>query len=117
MDIRNIEGIVDEMMKINGAMASAVIDWESGMTLGMRTLGNFNVELAAAGNADVVKAKMNTMKSLDLHSSIVDILITLTDQYHIITMSKDQPELCLYLVVDSNKGNLALARTQLKSLA
>ena len=104
-------------MSINGAKACAVIDWQSGMTLGMRTLGDFNVELAAAGNAEVIKAKMATMKSLGLHSQIIDILITLTDQYHIITMSKDQPELCLYAVIDVEKGNLALARTQLKSLA
>ncbi len=117
MDIKNIEGIIDEMMSINGAIAAAVIDWESGMTLGMRTNGDFNIELAAAGNADVIKAKMATMKSLGLSSQIIDILITLTDQYHVITMSKDQPELCLYMVVDHEKGNLALTRNILRNLA
>ena len=117
MDIKNIEGILDEMMDINGAKAAAVIDWESGMTLGMRTTGDFNIELAAAGNSDMIKTKMRTMKSLGLDSKIVDILITLTDQFHILTISKDQPELCLYIVVDSEKGNLALTRNILKNLA
>ncbi len=117
MDMNNIEGIVDDMMGINGAMAAAVIDWKSGMTLGMRSRGDFNVEIAAAGNAEVIKAKMATMKSLGISSTIDDILITLTDQLHIITLSDEQPELCLYSVIDAEKGNLALARNRLHALA
>ena len=117
MDIKNIEGILDEMMDINGAMAAAVIDWESGMALGTRSNGSFDIEMAAAGNADVIKAKMATLKRMGLDTKIVDILITLEDQFHVVMMSKNHPELCLYVAVDSEKGNLALARNILKSLA
>lgn len=37
-------------MEINGAIASGVTDWESGMALGMKSNGNFDIELACAGN-------------------------------------------------------------------
>ena len=117
MDMNNIEGIVDDMMSINGSIAAAVIDWQSGMTLGMRTNGDFDIELAAAGNAEVVKAKMETMKSLGHQGAIVDMLITLTKQLHIISMVESQPELCLYVVLDGAKANLALARNKMQSLA
>ncbi len=117
MDINNIESALDEIMSINGAMAAAVVDWESGMTLGMRTIGGFDIELAAAGNSEVVKAKMATMQSTHLNGQIKDMLITLTDQMHVITMVGDHPELFLYVALDSSKANLALARNKMNTVA
>ena len=116
MDMNNIEGIIDEIMTVNGAIASSIIDWQSGMTLGSSALGDFDIELASAGNAEVIKAKMNTIDSLNAGSKIVDILITLTDEIHILSIVKEQPELCIYLVLDSKKANLALARHKIQSL-
>ena len=117
MDINNIDNLLDDIMTIKGALAASLIDWDSGMTLGMKTHGNFDIELASAGNSEVLKAKMATMKSLGLNSEIKDILITLSDQIHIITLVKDQPELCLYVAVDSASSNLALARNKMNSVA
>ena len=116
MDMNNIEGILKDMLSLNGALAASLFDWESGMVLGMDTNTNFNIELASAGNSEVVKAKMATMKSLDLDGSIDDILITLTGQIHIIKVVDSNPELCLYLALDSTKGNLALARNKIRGL-
>lgn len=109
--------MIDEIMSINGAIAAAVVDWESGMTLGMRSFGNFDIELAAAGNAEVVKAKMATMKSTHLNGAIKDMLITLTGQIHIISIVDGHPELFLYVALDSSKANLALARNKMQSVA
>ena len=117
MDMNNIDLALDEMMSINGAIAASVIDWESGMTLGMKSIGNFDIELASAGNSEVVKAKMATMKSLDLHGDIKDMMITLTDQIHIISIVDNHPELCLYIALDSKHANLALTRNKMQSIA
>lgn len=117
MDMNNIDGVLNELMSINGALAASLIDWESGMTLGMKNNNNFDIELASAGNSEVVKAKMATMRSLGLTGNIKDMLITLTDQIHIISMIEDQPELCLYVALDSTKANLALARHKMKSVS
>ena len=115
MDLNNLDAVLDDMMKINGALACSVIDWQSGMTLGTRAVGNFNIDLASAGNSEVVKAKMETMRSTGLHGKIQDMLITLTDQIHIITMIPSQPELCGYVVIDAGKANLALARNKMNT--
>jgi len=117
MDMNNIEGALDKMMSINGAIAGAIVDWDSGMTLGARTMGNFDIEMAAAGNAEVVKAKMATIKRTDLQEDIKDILITLTGQLHIVSLVEEQPELFLYVALNSAQANLALARNTMQSIA
>jgi len=117
MDISNIDGILADVMSINGAIATSLIDWQSGMVLG--TAGgsaDFNIELASAGNSDVIKAKMETMKSLGLAGGIQDILITLTDQIHILKIVESNPELCLYAAF-TDKANLAMARHKLQSVS
>lgn len=117
MDLNKIEEKLDELMGINGAIAAGLIDWESGMALGMRTNGTFDIELACAGNSEVIKSKMATMRSLGLEGSIKDILITLTDQLHIIGLVPDHDELAFYLAMDASKANLALARAAVRSIS
>jgi len=117
MDMNNIDGALQEIMSLNGSLATSLVDWESGMVLGMTTNGAFNIELASAGNAEVVKAKMATMRSLGLSGEIQDIMITLSNQIHIIHILKSNPELCLYVALKSEQSNLALARNKLKTIA
>lgn len=84
------------------------------MALG--TIGSgINLEVAAAGNTEVVRAKLRTMDALGISGQIEDILITLHDQYHIIYIVPDQP-LFMYLVLQKDKSNLAMARYRLRAL-
>jgi hypothetical protein len=69
-----------------------------------------DVELAAAGNSEVVKAKLRIMNQLGLKGGIEDILITLTKQYHIIRPTVIQDGVFFYVVLDRARANLALAR-------
>jgi hypothetical protein len=116
----NIETALKEAMNIEGALGAALVDWESGMPLGTLGGGKYlDLDLAAAGNTEVVRAKMRTMASLNLNDSIEDILITLTKQYHLIrplANADGAHNLFLYLALDRSKANLALARHQLKRI-
>jgi predicted regulator of Ras-like GTPase activity (Roadblock/LC7/MglB family) len=98
-----------ELLRIEGAMCAALVDANSGMMLGSAGSG-LDLELAAAGNTEVVRAKMRTMKSLGLNDSIEDILITLSKQYHIIRPVQAKPGIFMYLVLDRGRANLAMAR-------
>jgi predicted regulator of Ras-like GTPase activity (Roadblock/LC7/MglB family) len=109
----NITETLDTLVDIDGAMCAALVDSSSGMLLGKAGSG-LDLEVAAAGNTEVVRAKLSTIKSLGLNDSIDDILITLTTQYHIIRPLAETPEVFLYLVLDSKKSNLALARIKVK---
>jgi hypothetical protein len=113
----NIETALKEAMTVDGALGAALVDWDSGMTLGSLGGGKtLDLELAAAGNTEVVRAKMRTMQSLKLNDTIEDILITLDKQYHLIRLmtNADGASLMLYLALDRSKANLALARHYLK---
>lgn len=105
----NLNETLSKLLEVDGALCDAIVDANSGMLLGKAGSG-LDLELAAAGNTEVVRAKMKTMKSLGLNDSIEDILITLGKQYHIIRPVASKPGLFIYLVLDKSRSNLALAR-------
>lgn len=114
----DIESTLKEAMNIDGALGVALVDYESGMSLGVQGGGQgLDLEVAAAGNTEVVRAKQRTLRSLDLDETIEDILITLGGQYHLIRpLAGVQGSLFLYLALDRSRSNLALARHSLKRL-
>ena len=59
----SIQESLSALMSIDGALCAAVVDSGSGMLLGSIGSG-VDLELAAAGNTEVVRAKLKTMKSL-----------------------------------------------------
>ena len=109
----NYDKAVSEMLNVDGALAAAVVDFESGMLLAGGGSSAIDLEIAAAGNTEVVSAKMKTMKMLGINDVIEDILITLGKQYHLIRPLKKHEGLFLYSVLDHSKSNLALARRSL----
>lgn len=116
-DMANIKQSLDEVQKIDGCIAAAIVDWESGLTLGTVGVGSgFDIELAASGNTAVVKAKMAVMKQLGIGGVIEDMLITLESQYHLLRPLSKVPSLFLYVAIDKQRGNLGLARHKLRQI-
>ena len=108
----NLNESLQDLMTLDGALCAAVVDYNSGMLLGNVGSG-VDLELAAAGNTEVVRAKMKTMKSLGLNDNIEDILITLGKQYHILRPAEKINGIFIYYVLDSGRANLALARRKI----
>jgi hypothetical protein len=106
-------------MEIDGAVGVALVDHTSGMALG--TVGggkDLDLTVAAAGNTDVVRAKLRAMEMLNITEKIEDILITLDTQYHLIRplTSRAGKGLFLYVALRRDRSNLAMARHQLKRI-
>ncbi|MEV0305912.1 hypothetical protein [Streptomyces prasinus] len=109
----------EAMTSIEGSVAVALVDYTSGMALGMLGGGkDLDLTVAAAGNTDVIRAKVRTMEMLGLKDDIEDVLITLGSQYHLLRLIKGRGGngLFLYLILDKGRANLAMARHQLRRI-
>lgn len=114
-----IDRSIQELLAIDGATGAAIVDISSGMALATGGAPGFDLNVAAAGNSNVVRAKLSTMNDLGLEGKVEDIMITLDGQYHIINVlnAKESAGLFIYLVLDRAKANLALARHKLNRVA
>jgi hypothetical protein len=115
----SIDHTLDMAANIKGAFAVAIVDYDSGMTLGSRGGSpEFDLDVAAPGNSDVVRTKLEVMQKLGLRESIEDILITLDTQYHLIRPihGNNDEKLFFYLVLNRAQANLAMARRDLKMI-
>ena len=108
----NVKDGLARIMETDGALACCVVDSQSGMVLGSTGNGAVNIEMAAAGNTEVLRAQRKTIKMLGLGDSIEDILITMGRQYHVFRPITGKDALFVYVILDKQKANLAMARHQ-----
>ncbi len=108
-DVLNV--FLNEMKNnVAGFVAVTVTEIETGLSYGSITADpNFDAELASAYNLEVVKAKLNAIKALDLKQDIEDILITLSHHIHILDISPNK-KFMIYLAAESSKANLGMTR-------
>jgi hypothetical protein len=104
--VSNITETLEALAKVDGALSAALVDGASGMLLGEAGSG-FDLEVSAA---EVVSG----LRAGGLGTGVEEILLTLKTQYRVIRPLASNPEAFLYLVLDSGKANLALARLKVK---
>src|ERR1700753_3016313 len=107
---KQIQDIFDKVAHdIPGFIAASLVDLESGMTLGARSLrADFDLTAASAYNSEMVKQKLKIMKALNLRTTLEDMLLTLGDQIHLIKLVS--PTMFVYLAADRASSNLAIVR-------
>ncbi|MCH9651201.1 MAG: response regulator [Deltaproteobacteria bacterium] len=104
-------------MKISGALGIALVDSDKGENLAQAGGGEgLNLDLVGNCHTPMVRAKLDTMAKLKLDDNIEDILITLGRQYHIIRPLHRVANHFLFLAMDRDVANLALARLQLATI-
>jgi hypothetical protein len=102
-----VQNILNDLPSL---LAVAVVDISSGMSLASHTNSSINPDTAAAYNTEVVKQKQKAIGALKLQGEgIDDVLITLTNQLHLLKLVNDGKKF-IYLVVNPRDTNLAIAR-------
>jgi hypothetical protein len=105
----NVTESLESLVALPGARSAALVDSSTGMVLG-HAGSTVGLEIAAAANTEVVRAQLKSMSTLGSSDAIDDILITLSTQYDIVRPLAANPSIFLYLAMDKNKSNMALAR-------
>jgi predicted regulator of Ras-like GTPase activity (Roadblock/LC7/MglB family) len=93
----------------SGFIAASIVDLDSGMTLAVRSArADFDLTAASAYNSELVKQKLKIVRTLGLTGTVEDMLITLSDQIHLVKLVS--PNTFLYLSVDRRQSNVAIVR-------
>ena len=108
-DHHSLSEVLEKLLGFDGAMCVALVDSESGMTLGKAGSG-IDIDLAAAGASVILRARLASAKALGTEEKIDDLLISLTNQIQIIHPLPSNPTIFTYLVADKSKSSLAMAR-------
>ncbi len=109
-----LDEIVGALVSVKGVMAAAIVDYGSGMMLASKNLNpDFDLEIASAGNVNVVRAKMKIMERLELKEEIHDIQVNLHGQYHLICPCTQKEGLFIYMVAKRPEANLSIIRRSL----
>lgn len=105
----NLDEALDKLLSFDGAMCAAIVDSETGMTLGSAGEG-LDMELAAAGASVILRARLGSINALGGNEKIDDVLISLSSQVQIIHPLPSNPNIFSYLIGDKTKSSLAMAR-------
>lgn len=92
-----------------GFVGAAVVDLDSGMTLASRSADpTFDLATASAFNSEMVKQKFKIMEALGLDMELEDMLLTLSEQLHLIKLFGRTS--FIYLAARREGSNLAIVR-------
>ena len=104
--------IDDVASEVQGFTGVSVVDVDSGMALASRTQRpDFDLEVASAYNSEMVKGKFRTIRALNLDDDLEDMLLTLSNQLHLIKILN--AETFVYLAADKSQTNLGLLRANM----
>jgi hypothetical protein len=109
----NLRASLNEIMEIEGAVGAAIVDYDSGVTLGGKGGDTIDMELAGAANTHATLLIQELLHDNDLDEPIEDVLVTLGEQYHLTRFSEKHDTIFTYVILDRAAATLALARRQL----
>ncbi|KOG56501.1 hypothetical protein ADK76_19560 [Streptomyces griseoflavus] len=115
-----IDETLRDLVQLKGVLGASVVDYFSRLTLGaVGDPAGPDLETAARGDTDVVRAKLFTLELLGYRPERVqDILITLDDELHLIRplTRRSRQGIFVYLVLDRASGDLDTARDRLRQV-
>jgi len=108
-----LETFINEIKTIPGFISVSITEIISGVAYKSYTANkNFDLNIVAPYNLEVVKAKLKAIETLNLTEGIEDIAITSSNQMHIINVAPNRAYF-IYLAVSSKDANVAITKSLL----
>ena len=111
----NIKTCLDDAMGLDGASGVVLMDLKTGQTLGMAG-DQPDLDIEAASNADLLKAKLRVLTALDQTDTVEDIVITQGQRYQLIRCIGGAQGLMLYLNLRRSQTDLGSVRVKLSQI-
>ncbi|HEX4420202.1 MAG TPA: response regulator [Kofleriaceae bacterium] len=107
----DLERVVERLRRLDGYVAALMVDYQTGIVLGGDgDLSSPEVQTAAAGYCELYRLERSLVDQLAGGDEIVDVVITLSSQYHVLHAIAGQPSLVLCVVLDRAAASLGFAR-------
>ncbi len=106
------EPLLRRLSELDGFLSAAVVDGERDRPLGVWSAGD-DPAGSTEGSAELVGLLRATVERLDLEDEIEDVVLTMGNRYQLIRPLRGRPRVFLYLALDRESANLAMARLQL----
>lgn len=108
----DVDGVLAEVLTIEGALGAALIHAKTGEVLGQAAARRgVEMERPARIAEELVQA------ALGLDDRVEDIMLTLGKQYHVIRFLGPGQDVFIHLVLDRERASLGMARQQLAKLS
>lgn len=111
----NLDEWLSQLAEVDGFLGAAVFSGSIVYKAAFNGSG-FDLQGAVLDNAQVLEAIYGTVSGLHLDDIVDDVVVTLSQQYHLIRPVSRRPGMFFYLVLDRSHGNLISARKQLATL-
>ena len=106
----DLQRMVESLRGLDGYAAALLIDHESGVMLGGDgEPPGFDRHAAAAGYSELYRIERKVIAALDNDDEIEDVVITMSNHYHVLHAVARQPQLLLCVVLDRS-ASLGLTR-------
>lgn len=119
----NLANSLKKIKQIPGNMGSALVDVKTGMSLAQIGGKSLNLDAEAQHHAEIMRAKAQVIRAMNLGDSVEEIVITSQSEYRILCpvqvrlLKVKEPEnLFFFVALDKSQATLAQARSQIKQV-
>ncbi len=106
------EPLLRRLSELDGFLCAAVVDGDRDQPVGLWSAGN-DPAASTEGSAELVGLLRATVERMALQDEIEDVVLTMGSRYQLIRPLRGRPRVFLYLALDREAANLAMARLQL----
>lgn len=111
------DDLLDGLRSIDGLKGVGLANWKQGSSLGFRTISQpCDMEEMCGEYSTIVKVAIQSIRVLEPEGIIEDMLFSTADDFQLIRILPAHPELFILVIIDKQRGNLAMARYELTGL-
>lgn len=110
----NLNEVIADMLKLDGALGAAVLEADSGLALATGGTGVLDMDVTAAGAFDVLRVWNKSAAQIDRQGGVETVIGLYPETISCIRVLDGQNQgLALLLILDRSRANQALANHQL----